>query len=87
MLPTHKHIFLVTYKSIAWGKETGEIEHPSQSGQMGGVTLKIMGGFEDQRVACKRDKTQIKKTPCRFKASIQITLQSGPLMDPHSQWR
>ena len=39
MLQTHKRIFLVTYKSIALGKETGEIDHPGQSGQMGGMTL------------------------------------------------
>ena len=73
MLPTHKRIFLVNYKSIAWGKETGEIEHPSQTGQMGGVTFKDYGWFRGSRVAVKRDKNKTnKEDPCRFKERIHI---------------
>ena len=36
-------------------------------------------------MTCKRDKNQIKKNPCSFKASIHVKLQSGPLIDPQFQ--
>ena len=54
---------LLSLKHIAWGNETVEIEHPRQSGQMGGMTLKIMGGVEDQEWPARGTKKHNKEDP------------------------